>query len=261
MFCNRNDRGILSGFLTVIVTLVLTGAAMAADWPQWRGQNRDAKSADTGLLQEWPQGGPPLAWKAENLGGGDTAPSIANGRIFGMGNRDDEEVVWCLSEKDGSEIWATPLGPAYSQRASQSKEGPGCTPTVDGDRLYVEGLAGNVACLQIADGKILWQISMTEKFGGRVPRWSYRESPLVDGDKLICTPGGEDAMMVALNKMTGETIWKSKLPESPAGDSEASGGPGGRRGGRGGRRGFGGFGGGGGAAYASVIAIDFEGQR
>ena len=98
----------------------------------------------------------------------------------------------------------------FAQRASQGKEGPGCTPTVDGERLYVEGLGGNVACLQVQDGKILWQISMTEEFGGRVPRWSYRESPLVDGDKLICTPGGEDAIMVALNKLTGETIWKSK---------------------------------------------------
>lgn len=246
--------------LTAIVLMILAGSSMAADWPQWQGPNRDGKSADAGLLQEWPQGGPPLAWKADNLGGGDSAPSIASGKIYGMGNRGDEEIVWALSEKDGSEIWATPLGQAFSQRASQGKEGPGCTPTVDGERLYVEGLAGNVACLQVKDGKIVWQISMTEQFGGRVPRWSYRESPLVDGDKVICTPGGEDAIMVALNKLTGETIWKSKLPENPASESETPGASGGGRGGRGGRRG--GRGGpGGGASYASVIAIDFEGQR
>jgi len=79
----------------------------------------------------------------------------------------------------------TRLGPAFAQRASQGKEGPACTPTVDGERLYVEGLGGNVACLQVKDGKIIWQISMTEEFGGRVPMWSYRESPLVDGDKVI----------------------------------------------------------------------------
>jgi outer membrane protein assembly factor BamB len=251
---------------------------MAADWPQWQGPNRDGKSADTGLLQEWPEGGPPLAWRIDNLGGGDSAPSIANGRIYGMGNRGEEEIVWALSEKDGSEIWATPLGPAFRQRASQGKEGPGCTPTVDGERLYVEGLGGNVACLQVKDGKIIWQISMTEKFGGRAPRWSYRESPLIDGDRVIVTPGGNDAMLVALNKLTGETIWKSKLPEtasSPAssgprpqapperGPGRRPGGFGGGRGGFAGRRGgFGGFGGGGGgAAYASVIAIDLEGQR
>jgi outer membrane protein assembly factor BamB len=237
--------------------LVVAGSSLAADWPQWQGPNRDGKSADTGLLQEWPQEGPPLAWRVDNLGGGDAGPAIAAGRIFIMSNRGEEEVVWALSEKDGSEIWVAPLGSAFRQRASQGREGPGCTPTVDGERLYVEGLAGNVACLQIEDGKIVWQRSLTEDFGGRVPMWSYRESPLVDGDKVIVTPGGADAILVALNKLTGETIWKSKLPDSPAGESEA---PGGFGGGRGGRAGPGGFGGGG-AAYASPIVIDFDGVR
>ncbi len=179
-----------------------------------------------------------------------------------MSNRGEEEVVWALSEKDSSEIWVTPLGPAFQQRASQGKEGPGCTPTVDGERLYVEGLGGVVACLQVQDGKIVWQRSLTEDFGGRVPMWSYRGSPLIDGDKVIITPGGADAMLVALNKLTGETIWKARMPDSPSGESESPGGSGGGRGGPGGRRGgFGGFGGGAGAAYASVIAIDFGGQR
>ena len=242
--------------LIAVIVTIMTGSSLAADWPQWRGQNREGKSTDTGLLKEWPNDGPPLAWKIDKLGGGYSTPSIAAGRIFGMGNRGEDEVVWALSEADGKELWVARLGPAFAQRASQGKEGPACTPTVDGERLYVEGLDGNVACLQVKDGKIIWQISMTEVFGGRVPMWSYRESPLIDGDKVICTPGGEDAIIVALNKLTGETIWKSKLPDSPAGESEA---PGGSRGGSGGRRG--GFGGGAGAAYASVIAIDFGGQR
>jgi len=242
--------------LTAAIVTIMTGSTLAADWPQWRGQNRDGKSADTGLLKEWPNDGPPLAWKIDKLGGGYTAPSVASGRVFGMSNRGEDEVVWALSEADGKELWVTRLGPALAQRPSQGKEGPACTPTVDGERLYVEGLGGNVACLQVRDGKIIWQISMTEEFGGRVPMWSYRESPLIDGDKVIYTPGGEDAIIVALNKFTGETIWKSKLPDSPAGESEA---PGGGRGGSGGRRG--GFGGGAGAAYASVIAVDFGGQR
>jgi outer membrane protein assembly factor BamB len=226
--------------------------AKAADWPQWQGPNRDGKSADTGLLKEWPNGGPPLAWRIDKLGGGDSAPAIAAGRVFVMSNRGQEEVVWALSEKDGSEIWVTTLGPAFQQRASQGKEGPACTPTVDDERLYVEGLGGNVACLQVADGKIVWQRSMTEDFGGRVPMWSYRESPLIDGDQVIVTPGGADAILVALNKLTGETIWKAKLPDSPAGGSEAPAGPGGGRGGPGG---------GAGASYASPIAIDFDGLR
>lgn len=241
--------------IATIILLVVAGGSLAADWPQWRGANRDGKSADTGLLKQWPESGPALAWRIDKLGGGDAGPAVAAGRIFIMSNRGQEEVVWALSEKDGSEIWVTPLGPAFAQRASQGREGPGCTPTVDGERLYVEGLAGNVACLQVSDGKILWQRSLTEDFGGRVPMWSYRESPLMDGDKLIVTPGGPDAIMVALNKLTGETIWKAKMPDSPAGASEPTAGPGGGRGGPGGP------GGGGGAAYASPIAIDFQEQR
>jgi len=252
---------------------LFTATVSAADWPQWQGPSRDGKSTDTGLLKQWPQEGPPLAWRIDKLGGGDGGPAVAAGRVFIMSNRGDEEVVWALSEKDGSEIWVTPLGPAFQQRASQGKEGPGCTPTVDGERLYVEGLGGNVVCLQVADGKVLWQRSMTEDFGGRPPMWSYRESPLVDGDRVIVTPGGPDAIMVALNKLTGETVWKAKLPDTPAGDSGAPGdsgggrggpgGPGSSGGGRGGRGGRGGFGGGGGAgaAYASPIAIDVDGQR
>jgi len=249
--------------LIAVIVTIMTGSSLAADWPQWRGPNRDGKSADTGLLKEWPNDGPPLAWKIDKLGGGYTAPSIAAGRVLGMSNRGEDEVVWALSEKDGSEIWVTRLGPAFEQRPSQGKEGPACTPTVDGERLYVEGLGGNVACLQVEDGMIVWQISMTEDFGGRAPMWSYRESPLIDGDKVIITPGGQEATLVALNKSTGETIWKSKLPDSQSAYDERPGvvfaGFGGSRGRSGGRRG--GFGGGAGAAYASVIAIDFEGQR
>jgi outer membrane protein assembly factor BamB len=252
--------------LTAVVLMVVACSSLAADWPQLRGQNRDGKSVDTGLLKEWPNDGPPLAWKITGLGGGYSAPSIADGRIFGMSNRGEDEIVWALSETDGKELWVTRLGPAFAQRPSQGREGPACTPTVDGERLYVEGLGGNVACLQVRDGKIIWQRSLTNDFGGSVPRWSYRESPLVDGDKVICTPGGAEATMAALDKLTGKMIWKAKVPDSPAGDSEAPGdssggrgGFGGRRGGFGGRRG--GFGGGSGAAYSSAIAIDFDGQR
>ena len=252
--------------LIAAIVMITTGSSLAADWPQLRGQNRDGKSVDTGLLKEWPNDGPPLAWKITGLGGGYSAPSIADGRIFGMSNRGEDEIVWALSETDGKELWVTRLGPAFAQRPSQGREGPACTPTVDGERLYVEGLGGNVACLQVRDGKIIWQRSLTNDFGGSVPRWSYRESPLVDGDKVICTPGGAEATMAALDKLTGKMIWKAKVPDSPAGDSEAPGdssggrgGFGGRRGGFGGRRG--GFGGGSGAAYSSAITIDFDGQR
>jgi outer membrane protein assembly factor BamB len=201
------------------------------DWPQWQGPDRTAVSRERGLLKEWPKDGPPLAWKITGLGTGQSTPSVAGGRIFGMSNRGDDEVVWALSETDGKELWVRRLGPAFPQRAPQGREGPACTPTVDGEWLYVLGLGGDLACLQVRDGKILWQRSLTRDFGGRMPRWSYRESPLVDGDKVICTPGGTDATLAALDKLTGKTIWKGQVPGSPM------------------------------AAYASVIAIDFGGQR
>jgi len=245
--------------------LVLAGAtAFAAssksfDWPQWQGPDRNAVSRERGLLKEWPKDGPPLAWKVDGLGGGYSAPSVAAGRIFGMSNRGDDEVVWALSEKDGKTLWVKRIGSPVQQRMPQGREGPGCTPTVDSERLYVLGLGGDLACLRVRDGKIVWRRSLTRDFDGRVPTWSYRESPLVDGDKVICTPGGKDATLVALNKKTGKTIWKSQVPGNA--DGGAGRGPGGPRRGPGGpRRGPGGFGGSG-AAYASAIAIDFEGQR
>ena len=221
--------------IKTVINLVSAGfllsSALADDWPQWQGPNRNAISRETGLLKKWPKDGPPLAWKITGLGGGDSAPSIAAGRIYGMGNRGEDEVVWARSEKDGKELWVSRLGPAFEQRGMpQSKEGPGCTPTVDGERLYVIGMGGDISCLQVSDGKILWQKSMARDFGGRGPAWSFRESPLVDGDKVICTPGSESSMLVALDKLTGQTIWKTQMPGSsesaPGGDSNPRGGPG-----------------------------------
>ena len=219
------------------LTLFLPAAAVLADspkpfdWPQWQGPDRNAVSKERGLLKEWPKDGPPLAWEAKGLGGGYSGPSIAAGRVFGMGNRGKDEVVWALSETDGKELWATRLGPAYQQRAPQGKEGPACTPTVDGELLYALGLGGDLACLHVADGKIVWRKSLTADFGGKAPNWSYRESPLVDGERLVCTPGGQATTLVALDKKTGATVWKSQVPGAPP------------------------------AAYASAIVIDCAGQR
>jgi outer membrane protein assembly factor BamB len=221
-------------YQTIAIALTFATLAQNAlcaqfDWPQWQGPDRTAQSKETGLLQVWPKDGPPLAWKIKGLGGGDSAPSIAAGRIYGMSNRGEDEVVWALSEQDGKEVWAVRIAPAHSQNFPQSKEGPSATPTVDGDRLYVMGLAGNVVCLRTSDGKAVWQRNLVTDFGGAIPAWSYRESPLVDGDKLICTPGSDGAMLVALNKLTGETIWKTQMPGSsetaPASAPNGGGGP------------------------------------
>ncbi len=213
-----------AGYRTIAVAFTVAAVAQNVsgaqfDWPQWQGPDRTAHSKETGLLQEWPKDGPPLAWKVTGLGGGDSMASVAAGRIYGMSHRGADEMVWALSEKDGKQIWAVRIAPAFTTSWPQSKEGPSCTPTTDGDRLYVMGLAGNVACLQVADGKLLWQRNLMADFGGRMPMWSYRESPLIDGDKVICTPGGDETTLVALNKLTGETIWKTFVPNR-AGESQ-----------------------------------------
>jgi outer membrane protein assembly factor BamB len=202
------------------------------DWPQWQGPDRTAVSKETGLLPEWPKDGPPLLWEVKDLGGGYSTPSVAAGRIFGMSNRGTDEVVWALDEKTGKELWATRLGGAYARQfMPQGKEGPGCTPTIDGDLAYALGMGGDLVCLRVADGKVVWRKSLPADFGGTVPRWSYRESPLIDGEKLIVTPGGREATLVALNKKTGDVIWKAQVP---AGDA---------------------------AAYSSAITVDVGGQR
>ena len=193
----------------ILTALSINSFSAPVDWPQWQGPERNAKSKETGLLKEWPKDGPPLLWRGNGLGGGDSAPSIAAGRIYGMSHRGGDETVWALSEKDGQEIWAVRIAPAYTISWPQSKEGPSATPTVDGDRLYVMGLAGNIVCLQVANGDLIWERNLVADFGGRMPMWSYRESPLVDGDQVICTPGGLETTIVALNKFTGETLWKS----------------------------------------------------
>jgi outer membrane protein assembly factor BamB len=215
--------------------LVSTFAASQApnprnfDWPQWQGQDRNSISHETGLLQDWPKDGPPLLWKAANLGGGFSTPSVAKGRVFGMGFRGEDEIVWALDEKTGAEIWSVKT--ANANRRPGYSEGPRCTPTVDGDRLYVLGLGADLVCLQTANGEEVWRRNLVKDFAGQVGGWGYSESPLIDGDKLLCTPGGKTATLAALNKHNGDTIWKGVVPSGEHAD------------------------------YSSIIAVDFEGQR
>jgi outer membrane protein assembly factor BamB len=221
-------------FAALLVVVSTFSAAPAPerkkfDWPQWQGQDRTAVSRETGLLKDWPKGGPRLVWKAEKLGGGYSTPSVADGRIFGMGFRGDDEIVWALDEKTGKEKWAVRI--AKANRGVGYGEGSRCTPTVDGDRLYVLGLGADLACLKTSNGEEVWRKNLQKDFDGHVGGWGYSESPLVDGDKVLCTPGGKKATLLALNKKTGEPIWKGVVPE---GD---------------------------GAHYSSIIATDFDGKR
>lgn len=195
------------------------------DWPQFRGPRRDAVSTETGLLRRWPKGGPPLVWKATSLGHGFAAVSVSAGRILSLGERESNLVVVCLRESDGKESWVSKVGGPWKG------EGPNSTPTVDGDLLYVLLPEGELVCLETATGKERWRRELAKDFAARFPGRGMAESPLVDGNRVICTPGGPKAALVAFDKLTGKTIWQA---ETPQGDR---------------------------ATYASAIAADVGDQR
>jgi outer membrane protein assembly factor BamB len=183
----------------------------AADWPQWRGPNRDGKSADTGLLKEWPAGGPKLAWKVTGLGKGYSNMSVAAGRLFTMGDKDDAGYVIALSDADGKILWSAKVGAAGGPDPPQwNYRGPRCTPTVDGDLVFALDAWGEMICVTAADGKEQWRKDFRKDFGGQPPTWGYSESPLVDGDRVVVTPGGSQGAMVALDRKTGRLLWQSK---------------------------------------------------
>lgn len=176
------------------------------DWPQWRGANRNGLSSETGFLKQWPDGGPKTLWAISEIGEGFGAVSISGERIYIQGTRGEASVVFGLNRADGKTVWSTALGPKGNERRGN---GPRSTPTVDGDRLYVLTESGDLACLRARDGSSVWRKNILKEFGASNPGWLISESPLVDGNRLIVSPGDRDAGIVALDKMTGQTIWKA----------------------------------------------------
>ncbi len=205
------------------VTKPADTAAPSADWPQWRGPARDGTSRERGLLQQWPAGGPKLLWQVNDIGDGFSTPVVVGSRIYLMSNRGMEnEFVQALSTRDGKVIWTTRVGNVGNPEQNPPYPKARSTPTVDGDFLYALGSDGDLACLEAKTGKIRWQKNLRKEFGGQPGEWAYAESPLVDGDFVVVTPGGAEATMVALNKRTGATAWKSAVPGGdPAGYASA----------------------------------------
>jgi outer membrane protein assembly factor BamB len=186
-----------------------TQTGLGNDWPQWRGPNRDGVSAETGLLKKWPEGGPQLAWQVAGLGGGYAGVAVAAGRIYTMGEDKESSSVTALSETDGHKLWGTKVGkPGAPGWGGFS--GPRSTPTVDGDRVYALGQYGELVCVEAATGREVWRKHLTADFGGALPEWGFSESVLIDGDKLLCTPGGKQGAIVALDKKTGQKLWATK---------------------------------------------------
>ncbi|MSU57292.1 MAG: polyvinylalcohol dehydrogenase [Pedosphaera sp.] len=186
----------------------------AADFPQWRGPQRTGVSAETGLLQAWPKDGPKLLWQVKDIGTGYSTPSVVGDRIYLAGNEGlENEFALALSAKDGRRVWSTKLGKVGNPKQEPNYPAARSTPTVDRKFLYALGSDGDLVCLDTAKGTEVWRKNLRTDFGGRHGEWAYAESPLVDGDALICTPGGTNATLVALNKKTGDVIWKCALPE------------------------------------------------
>lgn len=201
-----------------VLSLIVSSTLLASDWPTFRGPNRTSVSTETGLLQEWPKEGPKLVWKIEGTGRGYTSLAIVGSKIFlvgdsveGVDNKD--EYLLCHDRESGKRLWATRIGPAWEQGKSNWQSSRS-TPTVDGDRVYTLSAQGELVCCNSESGSEVWRKNLKKDFGGeKADGWGYSESVLIDSDRLICTPGGTDTTMIALDKLTGETVWKTVRDE------------------------------------------------
>ncbi len=199
--------------LTAVSFSLLASPVVAgdADWPQWRGPNRDGHAAPQALLSSWPAGGPAIKWEFKDAGIGYSAFAIVDGVMFTMGTRDDGCYTMAIDTTDGQLLWQSRIS-----RASTGEDyahgwggGPRSTPTVDGEFIYVLSDVGVLACLTADQGEVVWSVDFVERFESMIPKWGFSESVLIDGDRVIATPGG-NVFMVGLDKRTGEQVWASQ---------------------------------------------------
>jgi outer membrane protein assembly factor BamB len=203
----RRRKKMSRTMIVFAVCQVLAATTFADDWPGWRGEDRSDVSNETGLLKQWPADGPKRVWLSKDAGIGYAGFAIVDGKLYTMGAYSDAVDIICLDANTGKWLWSTTMTEAVY--ANDRGDGPRGTPTVDGDYVYAMSGEGNLVCVKRDKGEKVWSASMKD-FGGSVPQWGYAESVLVDGDKLICTPGGRAGTVLALNKLTGEKIWQSE---------------------------------------------------
>jgi len=191
--------------LVLILAAALPASAAASrggHWPQFHGPNRDNVSAETGLLKQWPKDGPRLLWKFAECGRGYAGVAVVDGRIFTSGDFGDTELVLAL-DLDGKLLWKTPNGKSWRG----STPGSRATPTWCDGTLYHMNPLGRLAALDAATGKELWAVDLMKDFRARLSTWAYGENVLVEGNLVLCAPGGELGRVVALDKATGKTVW------------------------------------------------------
>jgi outer membrane protein assembly factor BamB len=204
------------GILLAAACVTLAGA----DWPTFRGADRSAVAPDTDLLERWPAEGPPLVWEAQGAGRGYSSPAIAGERIFTLGDglstaADADEYLACFDRKTGGQLWKTKTGGPWTN-GKESWQSSRSTPTVDGTLVYVLTPFGQLVACRVDDGQEVFRIDLTERFGGaKGDPWGYSESVTIDGDRLVCTPGGPRATVVALDKKSGDLIWNCPVPDDP----------------------------------------------
>lgn len=207
--------------LAALFGIVAVSFAAADDWPQFRGINRDGISKEKGLLHKWPDKGPKLLWTYKDAGLGHSSFAIVKGVLYTLGTDYDfknadkgakDEFVIAIDVKSGKELWRVKYASLYASKGNAYGDGPRSTPTIDGNLLYVLGGQGDLVCFDIsAKAKEVWRKNLTADFGGELMTgYGYAESPLIDGDHLICTPGGANGAVVALDKKTGKLVWQSK---------------------------------------------------
>ncbi len=191
--------------LASVVCLLLSTDTLAEDWPQWLGPERNGMCRETGLLQDWPEGGPKQVWLFKDCGIGYSGPAIVDNMLYIMGARNGTEQLIALKADTGKELWSTDLGEVYE---NDWGNGPRGTPTVYGKTIYCLSAKGNLVAIELATGNEIWRASLTA-LGGKIPTWGYAESPLVDEDQVIVTPGGEQGALAAFDRETGKLRWQS----------------------------------------------------
>ncbi len=211
--------------LGILLSLFSINLLSAADSHQWRGPNRDGIYQETGLLKSWPKKGPALLWHFEDIGIGFSSISVVKGKIYVSGVKGEIEFLTVLDLK-GKKLWSL----NYGKATPSSYEGSRTTPTVIGKYIYVISGGGDVVAIDGTKRKILWTVNGEKSFGADPGRWGTAESPLVFDNKLIYTPAGEKTTMVALDRMTGKTLWQSPTLDE-------------------------------GGAYVSPLLIKYKGQR
>lgn len=193
-----------------VAVLLAALPAAAEDWPEWRGKGRVGVWSETGLLERFPASGLRVVWKAA-IGSGYAGPAVAAGRVFVPDFQDGRERALCFDEVSGRLLWNRSWEADY--RGLDYPSGPRATPTVDGDRVYVLGATGHLACLRVADGAVVWRKHFPSDYGADIPIWGTSNAPVVDGDRLIAVVSGKpDAKVVAFDKHTGREIWRALSP-------------------------------------------------